>query len=343
MNRTCDPLEIEQEQSRPGAAASALRGIMWGSVALVGAAALTNTLIFARAPKAGNRMGGTFERYPSRHGDVAYTVHGAGAPLLLLHGFGAGNSSLEWEANIAELARHHTVYALDFLGWGLSDRYRHLHTAQDYIEVIVNFLDDVVNEPCAIAASSQAGPLAVEAAAQQPSLVSALVLVCPSIGGDGGAGPERKALQKVLSLPVVGTSIYNFIASRRGIQKFSHDHLFFDKTRVDESLVARFHTTAHQTDAQYGVYSFLGGAFDVDVREAWSRLEIPTLLVWGRNARLDGLETAPEWLALKPDARLAVIDDAMLLPHAEHPQQWNRLVLDWLEQVAKPQEAVPAL
>jgi pimeloyl-ACP methyl ester carboxylesterase len=307
-----------------------LRTLVWGG-AIVGAASLTNALIFARAPKIGNRLGGTFERYPSRHGDVAYTVHGTGSPLLLLHGFGAGNSSAEWERNIDELAQRHTVYALDFLGWGLSDRYRHFHTAEDYMEVILNFLHDVVGESCVVAASSQSATLAVIAAAREPQNFAALVLVNPAIGSETETpSVQSQVLHKVLSLPVLGTSVYNYIASRRGIEKFSHDHLFFDKSQVDESLVSRYHAAAHQTDAQYGVYSFLAGAFDLDARDAWSSLTIPALLVWGRNARIDGLETAPEWLALKPDAKLAVIDNAMLLPHHEHPQQFNTLMLDWI-------------
>ncbi|MFN4195824.1 MAG: alpha/beta fold hydrolase, partial [Thermosynechococcus sp.] len=39
-----------------------------------------------------------------------------GMPLLLIHGFGA--SSLHWRKNIPVLAAHHSVYAIDLLGFG---------------------------------------------------------------------------------------------------------------------------------------------------------------------------------------------------------------------------------
>ena len=92
-------------------------------------------------------------------------------------------------------------------------------------------------------------------------------------------------------------------------------HLYFDKTRVTEALVTRYHVAAHQSGSQYGLTWSLGGLLDTDWRASWSGLEAPALLVWGRNALLNGLDTAPEWLALKPEARLNVIDEAMLLPH----------------------------
>ena len=74
----------------------------------------------------------------------------------------------------------------------------------------------------------------------------------------------------------------------------------------------------------------LAGLTDTDWHGAWSRLEKPALMVWGRNALIGGLDAAPEYLALKPDARLQVIDRAMLLPQAEHAEEFNRIVLEWL-------------
>lgn len=308
----------------------------------VGAISLANAAIFARAPKISNRLGGAFDRYPSRNGDIAYTVLGAGKPpLLLLHGFGAGNSSFEWNENIDALAAQYSVYTLDFLGWGLSDKFEHSHTAADYVEAVAGFLRDVVNEPCVVLASSGAAPIAVEAAALAGENVAGLILVCPSIAEESDASNlTRKLLRKVLGIPVVGTSLYNYIASRAQIEQFSRRHLFFDKTHVDDAWVARYHATAHQPDAQYGVYAFLSGELDLDARDTWSRLVVPALLVWGRNAQINPLETAPEWLALNPNAELSVIDNAMLMPHAEHPDQFNALLKRWVDKNIAPAPSI---
>lgn len=306
------------------------------SALLLGAASAVaisafNRVIFARVAPLGNRLGGVFDRYPARLGDMAYTVRGEGSPVLFLHGFGAGNSMAEWEQNIDAIAAHHTVYAFDFLGWGLSDKPRTRHSAEDYIEATLNFLEDVVDEPCALVASSQAANLAVEVAGRAPQRVSKLVLICPSpTREDAAASPPGQLISALLSVPGLNTSAYNFIASRNAIQQFARQHLFFDKSRVDERFIDQYYSAAHQSNAPFGVYSFLSGAFDIDVRSTWSALSMPALLVWGRNALLSPLDSAPEWMALKPDARLEVIDHAMLQPHVEHPQRFNALTLRWL-------------
>jgi pimeloyl-ACP methyl ester carboxylesterase len=43
-----------------------------------------------------------------------------GSVVLLLHGIGC--SVLEWQRNMAALARHHRVFAVDLLGFGLTDK-----------------------------------------------------------------------------------------------------------------------------------------------------------------------------------------------------------------------------
>lgn len=338
-----DESAYREEQSSPTASSNAWKSAALLTLGAIGTVSLVNALIFARAPKVGNRLSGAFGRYPSRYGDLAYTVSGVGKPsLLLLHGFGAGNSASEWRENIEELARHFSVYSLDFLGWGLSDKYQHSHTAAEYIESVASFLENVVAEPCVVVASSGAAPIAIEAAARAPQNVAGLVLICPSFGDSSRMKLAGKWLEKVLWMPITGTSLYNFIASRAQIETFARRHLFFDKSRVDDELIQRFHVAAHQKAAQFGVFAFLSGSLNIDARETWSNLPAPALLVWGRNAQINPLETAPEWLALKPDAELSVIDNAMLLPHAEHPQHFNALLQRWVGNLASVQQSQSA-
>jgi pimeloyl-ACP methyl ester carboxylesterase len=82
------------------------------------------------------------------------------------------------------------------------------------------------------------------------------------------------------------------------------------------------------------------GGFSCDWRAAWSEIERPCLLIWGRNALREGYEAAPEWLALQPDAHLQVVEAAMLFPHLEQPQALLGQLLPWLSAQKEESKAV---
>jgi pimeloyl-ACP methyl ester carboxylesterase len=301
--------------------------------AALGALALVNAFIASRVGALQSGLPGTFNRFPSRSGDAAYVVAGSGSPVLLLHGIGAGNSMMEWEKNFDALREQHTVYAVDLLGWGRSDRPHGPYSPDEYVDLIQSFALNVIGEPCALIASSDSCSYAIEAAQQSPELFSQMVLVCPSIVPEKTeqSKSESKAILWVFELPVVGQTLHNVLASRGAIRSFAEHQLYFDKERVTDALVTRYYNDAHQPGARHGMASFVSGTMRHDALPAWGRLRQPALLVWGRNTQINAVETAPEWLALKADAELHVIDNALLLPHVEHAQEWNTLVLGWLE------------
>ena len=310
--------------------------------AFLGVAAGVNAWIATRSGTPRHELGGVFGRYPWRFGDIAYTVVGEGTPLVLVHGLGAGNSMAEWSEVFPLLREHFTVYAFDFLGWGLSDQPDMTYEAADYVSQLTNFIEDVVGRPCVVAASSDGCAYAIEAAARLPNLVSQLVLTCPPIVPEQQivAPPAAQLIERLVTLPIVGATLNNVLASRRSIEYFARHQLFYDKSLVDDDFVARHGSRAHRKGARRSLATFLSGRARLDARATWSQLEQPALLIWGRNAAISGLETAPEWLAMKPDAHLEIIEEAMLLPHYEHAQQWTDRVLDW--RAEEPRNSAPA-
>ena len=318
------------EESSGGWSAARKMAVLAG--AAIGAIAAANAVIALRTPPLGAALGGVFSRYPGRYGDLAYTVKGAGSPLLLLHAASPGSSMAEWRHNFDELTQHHTVYAFDFLGWGLSDKPSQRYTAEDLIEQVQYFAEDLIGEPCALIASGSSCTLALIAAQRAPQHFSEIVLVCPSTGAATSSEvlPQRGLMSTALKFPVLGAALYNFLHSRRRLEDLARRELYFDKERVDEAVVRRHYVETHQPGARHGAASQLAGLLKADWSTAWSDLKTPALLVWGRNVLLNGLDTAPEWLALKADAELEVIDRAMLLPHVERAEEFNRIVLEWL-------------
>jgi pimeloyl-ACP methyl ester carboxylesterase len=46
---------------------------------------------------------------------------------------------------------------------------------------------------------------------------------------------------------------------------------------------------------------------------------------------MEATDSATEWLAIKPDAELQMIDQAGLLPHVEQSGRFLEVVLNWLK------------
>ncbi len=326
-----------QPSSSPFSAAKILhKTALWSGTAL-GAIALVNAIIAARTPPLGFRLGGEFGRYPARFGDIAYTVGGSGAPILLLHGLGAGRSMAEWRAIFGPLCENYTVYALDFPGWGLSDATREGINATDFAEVIAHFIRDIIGGPTTVVAAGEAGIFAA-LAARSGAPIERLILSCPippALDAPSGESRAEALLQRAMSgsllnAPVLGTAALNWNRSRSNLSQRARTHGFFDKA-LGERESELWHTVAHQRGADLGQKSLLQGAFGCDWRAAWSDIEVPSLLIWGRNALREGYASAPEWLTLRPDAHLEVVENTLLFPHLEQPGRFLELVSSSIE------------
>jgi pimeloyl-ACP methyl ester carboxylesterase len=335
-----EPLLTLPPSEKTSGACRALQTTVLLAGAGLGALAAVNALIAWNTPPLGTALSGGFNRYPSRYGDLAYFVSGSGAPLLLLHALRPGNSCAEWENNFEFLSQHFTVYAPDFLGWGLSDKPRHILRATDYAEQISHFVEDIIganpqgaSTPVTVIASGEACACALLAAQEMPERFSKFVFVCPTTSEEYSPAPEpdeesEPALYKFLTLPIVGAALSNLLTSRSRLESDARQHLFFDKSRAGGGAVARLHAAAHQPGSGHALAARAAGVLAASWRGAWSALSQPALIVWGRNA--EDFSTAPEWLALKPDADLEVFDHALVLPHVEHGDNFNTRVLRWL-------------
>ena len=62
---------------------------------------------------------------------VAYVEEGSGEPIVLIHGYPQNHKT--WRAQIPHLAKTHRVIALDWPGWGDSERPASVTYADDLI------------------------------------------------------------------------------------------------------------------------------------------------------------------------------------------------------------------
>ena len=292
-------------------------GVVAGGIGLT---ALAN----ARLREAGpldQPLPGRDRRYDWRGTSVAFVEHGDpdDRDLLLLQGPNAAGTSKEFEAIWDDLAEHYHVIAPDFPGFGRSDRPPLFYSAELYESFVRDFVADRTETPIVLA-SSLAGAYAVRAAREDATSIDGLVLVCPT----ADTFPGRKLwLRTLLRSSFVGEALFTVLASRYSIRHSNADHAYYDPSRQPPGLDEYQWQTAHQPGARYAPASFVSGYLDpvVDLGEELGTLDVPVTLIWGREAETTPLREGRE-LAEVADARLAVIDYAKLLPHAEHPESF---------------------
>ncbi|PWT82964.1 MAG: alpha/beta hydrolase [Acidobacteria bacterium] len=277
-------------------------------------------------------LGGEANFYDWKHGRIFYKASGAsksGLPLVFVHGVSAGASSFMWRKNFDALAKDFRVYALDLLGFGISDKPPTTSYSADlYVELITDFVREVVGPPVNIIASSLGAAYCVRVADEHPELVNALILNSPA-GYDtlnARPGMAGAAFYGLLQSPVLGTSFYNVMASERSIRDYAKNQLFYDHRRVTDRLVTHLYATSHQPGAQHAIAAFLSGYLNTEIRMAFARLDQPVTLVCGKQDLSAPIGRAQALAKLNPDARLEVFDYCRMMPEQEHPEQFNDLV-----------------
>ncbi|ELY59618.1 alpha/beta fold hydrolase [Natronolimnohabitans innermongolicus] len=294
------------------------RTVLGAAVGTVGAAVLGNRLLADRAGDLENPIVGVERTYRWRGIETTYTV--AGDPndpeMLLLHGVYAGSSSHEFAPIVDRLSEDYRVIAVDLPGFGRSERPPLVYSSTLYAEFVRDFAADVTDEPIVVA-SSLTGSFAVEAASEAD--FEQLVLICPT----DETSPERPWLRTLVRTPIVGTTLFNLLASKPAIRYFYDRDGYYDPSRIDDDEVDYAWRSAHQPGARYAPASFSSGTLDpeFDLATELAGLETPTTLVWGRDAELVPLREGRD-LAEAADLDLVVIDYATQLPHAEHPDKF---------------------
>ncbi|HVF58921.1 MAG TPA: alpha/beta fold hydrolase [Thermoanaerobaculia bacterium] len=282
----------------------------------------------------------------SRHyawdlGAVAFQELGSGPAVVLLHSLGPGHHGAEWLAAADRLAETHHVYVPDLLGWGRSDKPRLTYTPDLYLDLLDDFLSEVVREPAVVAAAGSTAPYAVRLAVERPQRVRGLALVAPH-GLEGGRRAARRAvLRALVPVPVVGSSALDLMTSRGALARHLRRDVYAAPERVDAALLEHHWRAAHAPAARPALAAWAAGRLDLPVADDLLRLQTPVWLAWGRAARHPSPATAALWQHHLPKADLHLFERSSALPHAEEPQAFANALAHWIRSLPSSLPSLP--
>ena len=149
--------------------------------------------------------------YNWKLGKVYYTKEGQGTPILLIHDLQPSSSSYEWKKIIHKLKKNHTVYSLDLLGCGRSDKPEIEYTNYMYVQLISSFVKEVIKGKTDIIVSNQSSSFIIMANQMDKELFRQIILINPVSIKKTQMIPDQvsKIKKTIINLPVIGTFIYN--------------------------------------------------------------------------------------------------------------------------------------
>ncbi|HEX4952872.1 MAG TPA: alpha/beta hydrolase [Thermoanaerobaculia bacterium] len=310
-----------------------IQGLLIGAAA-IGVPAIANAVIRRRAGKLAPPRWGRSQRYAWTEGEVAFQRIGSGPPLVLLHSFGPGHDGEEWREVAELLAERYRIYVPDLLGWGRSDKPRLTYDGELYIQLIDDFLHDVVGGRATIVAAGLPAAYAVQIAVDSPERVHALGLVVPQGIEVHGDEPDLKdaLVHRMLKVPVLGTSALNLLTTRKAIAHHLERDVFASPERASAATIEHHYVASHQPGAHAALAAYVAGYLNHGVKDLLPRLGVPTWLAWGREAANPPVETADLWLRhLK--AELQIFEACGAWPHREQPRAFGRGFLSFLSEI----------
>ncbi|QQR75514.1 MAG: alpha/beta fold hydrolase [Holophagales bacterium] len=308
-----------------------LKGLLVGGAA-IGIPALLNTMVARRARRLPQPSWGRLYRWAYRPGAIAFRRLGEGDPVVLLHAFGPGYDGTQWREVGEALAAEHTVLVPDLLGWGRSEKPGGPYDAELYVQLLIDFLREVVRQRAPVVAAGLPAAYAVQVAVDFPELVSGLALLGPLGIELHSDEPDLKdaLIYRLLRLPVFGTSAMNLVTSRSGVANHFELDVFADPERIGSEIVDHHYRGAHEPGAQTALAAYLSGYLNHGVADAAERLAVPTWIGWGRTSLSPPVETADLWLHAVPQARLEIFERCGSLPHLERPEAVAACLADFL-------------
>jgi pimeloyl-ACP methyl ester carboxylesterase len=299
-------------------------GLIAGGV--LGTVAVINKVTEALAGELSPALAGEERRYPWKYGDIFYILKGKreARPLLLVHGLGPGASSYEWRRNLETLAQDFRVYALDLLGFGLSDRPAIAYDPQIFCDLLGDFLREVVREPAVVVARGVSGAYVIADAYRHPSSYERLILLSPPavMLDEAPYGPLVRAVRFGLRLPLFGQFAYNLMTTRRAIRHYYEDRAYYNPALISDELVEYVYIGAHQPAARFPIADLLGGRLHLDVSEPLARLQVPVLAIWGEN----GAGVSAAFQRINPQIEVRRLERCGEHLQEEQPETFNELL-----------------
>jgi 4,5:9,10-diseco-3-hydroxy-5,9,17-trioxoandrosta-1(10),2-diene-4-oate hydrolase len=263
---------------------------------------------------------------------------GTGPAVVMLHGGGPGASGVSnYGRNIDALAQQFRVIVPDMPGYGRSAKGVDQADPFGYLaDIMRGLLDELGIATAHLVGNSYGGAAALRLALDTPHRVDKLVLM-----GPGGIGTTRSA-------PTAGLkSLLSYYGgdgpSRDKLETFIRTYLVYDGASVPDDLIDLRYTASLDPEVVADP-PLRRPSGPMALRTLWrmdltrdsrlKRLQTPTLVLWGRDDKVNRPSGGPTLVNLMPNAELVMTSRTGHWMQWERADLFNRIVTDFLSETS---------
>ncbi len=243
-------------------------------------------------------------------GKYSYVEAGEGQPIIVLHGLMGGLSNFDAVLNhfskqgyrviIPELP----IYKLPLLKTNVKNLSKFLKEFMSYKKI----------DKAILLGNSLGGHIALYFTKLNAKNVAGLVLT-------GSSGLYEKSMGD--TYPKRGN--YEYIKSKT-------EEVFFDPKVATKEVVDEIFDSVNDRSKVIKTLAIAKSAIRHNMANDLPNMATPTCIIWGKNDTVTPPEVAVDFQKLMPDADLYWVDKCGHAPMMEHPEEFNRILENWLNE-----------
>ncbi len=260
--------------------------------------------------------------------------------IVFVHGLGGRWQN--WLLSIPPFMATHRVVAMDLPGFGSSEMPAEKISIQGYARAVDALCQTLGIESAVFVGNSMGGFVSAELALSFATRVERLVLVSAA-----GLSIEHQRREPMLTSARLMASTARFVVARRDVivrRPRLRRAALQGVVRYPEKLSVPLTWEMLAGQGKPGFVDAMDALMSYSFRERLKEIEVPVLIVWGRNDMLVPIGDAERFEQLiGANARKEIFEDTGHVPMIERPTRFEALLRGFIEGETAPEAGIPGV
>jgi pimeloyl-ACP methyl ester carboxylesterase len=232
---------------------------------------------------------------------------GRGKPVIMLHGI-FGHAS-NWQETVDRLSAQYRTIALELPYLELAKEDCNVEYLSSYV---LGFADSKGLDKAVYMGNSLGGHIALDIAIKRSERIESLILT-------GSSGLFERTYEEDLEIHPTKPYVRKKVGE-----------IFFDQAQVTDELVDSAYNILRDKKSRLNIIRLFKSTRSHNVKKILRHIDCQTLLVWGRDDMITPQDVALEFNKHIKGSRLEFIERCCHAPMMEHPEEFGKIVSDFL-------------